>query len=480
MTVGIGRGRLFRRMLVEEYRMHSELFGGSRFLGFPLFVAAVVAGGTALLGVTGTSVGAIVAGIHGLALFFGLQVGTIGLVGRDAMRDVLGDSTLLVFSARTLPISWPRVLATFLLKDLLYYTLFFLTPIAVGVGAVVLLLPGHLAGLSLGTVGLLWVTTTGTFALGAAGSLTLVGLATRSRLATLGLVALGAAGAVLSGVDPVVLTPYGFYGEPGLRTALLGFGPIALLGAVGPFLLTPSESGGVRRVRTDRYARVRDRLGGGDGLVARPLLEVARSSGSVWKVAFSLGVLFAVTALLLDRLVAATGIQPSAGIAFGTLLGLGSFTTYNWLTTFDSRGEFLRYPVSLEAVFAGKRRAFALLALPTGVAYLALAAVWYPVADLAVGLVVFPLVCAYVYGVTAYLTGLSPNELLFDTGLFAVYGAVLALPAVPLLVAALAYQRSPPVAVGVAVGVALLAAAVGVVLDRRAGAKWQRRLRQTS
>ncbi|MEF8839948.1 MAG: hypothetical protein V5A18_10635 [Haloarculaceae archaeon] len=479
MSPGGGHARLFRRMLVEEYRLHGELFGGGRFVAFPAFVAVVVAGGTWLLALTGTEVGAIVAGIHGLVLFFGLQVGTIGLVGRDAMRDALGDVTLLVFSARTLPISWPRLLATFLVKDLVYYAGFFLTPIAVGFGAVVVLAPGQLSGFGLPAVGLLWLTTTGTFALGAAASLALVGLATRSRMLVLALVAVGTAVVLGTEFDPVALTPYAFFGAPGLETAVLGFAPILVFGALGPVLLTPTERGGARRIRRDRYGTIRDRLGRGDGLAARPLLEVARSSGSVWKVAFSLGVLFAVTALLLDRVAAATGLEPSAGIAFGTLLGLGTFTTYNWVTQMDDAAEYRRYPVPTSAVFAGARRAFLVLALPTGVAFLALGALWYPPADLAIGILVFPLASSYVYGLTAYLTGLSPNELLFDTALFAVFGGGLALLAVPLLVAALAYQQSPLVATGVAVGVAAVAAVVGALLGARAGPRWDRRQRAT-
>jgi hypothetical protein len=212
-------------------------------------------------------------------------------------------------------------------------------------------------------------------------------------------------------------------------------------------------------------------------LTARPLLEVARSSGSVWKVAFSLGVLFAVTALLLDRIVAATGLAPAAGTAFGTLLGLGTFTTYNWVTQFDDPREYLRYPAGLEAVFRAKFRAHLVLAVPTGLAYLALAAVWYPLADLLVGVVVFPLVAVYVAGLTAYLTGLSPNELLFDTVLFAGFGAGLAVLAVPLLVAALAAGQFPVAAEAAAVGVAAVFALVGVALVRRAGSRWETRLR---
>jgi hypothetical protein len=93
---------------------------------------------------------------------------------------------------------------------------------------------------------------------------------------------------------------------------------------------------------------------------------------------------------------------------------------------------------------------------------------------------VFPLISLYVFGVTAYLTGLSANELLFDTALFAVYGVGLAAIAVPLLVAALAYGTAPLVSTGVAVGLSVVAAGVGALLARRCGPRWHDRLRTAS
>ena len=463
---------LFTRMLVEEFRLHSRLFGPRRFAVFPVFVTVLVGVGVWLLAATGTELDAIVAGLFVVVLFMGFQVGTIGLVGRDAMRNVLGDVTLLVFSGRTLPVSRRRLLGVFLLKDLVYYVVLFLTPIAVG------FLPVAVdGGFSLPEVGLLWVTIGATFALGAGSSLALVGIASRSGLLAGGVVAAVAAAVVFAPEVALSLTPYALYADPALTTALSGSVALVVALVAGPLVFRPPADSRIRRVEDGHYERFH-RLGG--ALTARPLVEVTRSSGSVWKVAFSLGVLFAVVALLLDQVVAALDIEPSAGIAFGTLLGLGTFTTYNWVTQNDDEREYLRYPEGMEAVFAGKRRAFLVLSLPFGLAYLALAGVLFPGVELLLGVVIFPALAVYVFGVTAYLTGLTPNELLFDTPLFAVYGLALSLVAVPLLVAALAFDEAPAVAAAVAVVVALLAALVGLALSGRTGRRWQRRLRAES
>ncbi len=462
-------------MVREEYRLHAQLFGSRRFVAFPVLVAVLVGGGGWLLAQTGVAVGSVVAGVHALVALFGLQVGTIGLVGRDAMRDVLGDVTLLVFSGRTLPISWRRLLATFLAKDLGYYVLLFVTPVVVGLAPLVLDTGGTLA-----TVGLLWATVAGTFTLGAGASLTLAGLAGRSRVLVV-VAGVAIAGLYVAGVDLVALTPYAAFLDPSAGTVAQAFLPALALVVVAPFAFEPGQAGGrsVRRVESDSYSRLAGRLGGGSrgSLTARPLLEVARSSGSVGKVAVSLGILFAVAIVLLDRLAAATAIIPSPGIAVGALLGLGSFTTYNWLTNLDDPREYLRYPTAMGTVLAGKRRAYLVLTLPTGLGYLLLAAVWYPPTALLSGVVVFPLVAIYVFGITAFITGLAPNELLFDTPLFALFGAGLAAVAVPLLVCALAAGQYPVVSHAVAVGVAAVAALVGVWLARQSGPRWDRRFR---
>ena len=459
-------------MLVEEYRLHTSLFGSRRFLAFPLLVAVIVAVGVWLLDATGTELPAVVAGLHALVAFFGLQVGTLGLVGRDAMRNLLGDTTLLVFSARTLPISWRRLLGTFLLKDLVYYGAVFLTPLVAGFAPI-----AAVGGFEPAQLALLWGTLVATFALGASGSLALVGLGTRTVGGLLAAVAVLVATALVWPSSVVAATPYAVYADPSPRGALVAAVPIAAAVAVGLLLFEPATGGGTRRITTDRYRTLR-RVPGVDAVTARSLLELARSSGSVWKVAFSIGVLFVVTALLLDRVAAATGLSPAPGIAFGTLLGLGTFTTYNWLTQFDDPREYLRYPIGMAAVFRGKLRAHLALAVPTGSGYLALAVFWYPPVDLLVGVVVFPLVAVYVAGLTAVLTGLSATELLFDTAAFAVFGAGLAVLAVPLLVAALAASTAPLVVGVVAVWIAVVFGVVGVVLARRAGPRWERRLRE--
>lgn len=476
--------RVFVEMFREEWRLHSRLFGGGRFAAFPLLVAALVAGTTELLVVTGTAPGTVFAGLHALAFVFGLHTGSIGLVGRDALRGLLGDLTLLVFSARTLPLSRGRLLGVFVLKDVVYYTALFLLPMAVGT------LPAVLAGDTVraaGTAGLagvggavllVWATLTLTFVLGIGTTLAGLGLSRLGLPGWAGLAAVGAAAAAawVGGVDVVAYTPYGVFLAPTLpRVAAAGALVVAVF-SVGALTFGPTTRPGTRTV-APAFRRWLGRVS--DPVATKTLLEVHRSAGGVGKVLFSGAILFGVTAALVDLAGQITGVSPSVGVSFGAVLGLSGFTTYNWLTQAEDVDAYLAHPLSVGDVFIGKLRAFLLLGPLVGLGFYALALAWRgsPPLEAAVGAALLVGVACYIFGVTVYLTGLSPDEFLFDTALYAVFGAAMVVPLVPVLLVGFAVDLSTPVLGGLAAGGVLLGA-VGVGLFRQSVPKWTARYRE--
>ncbi|GAB7094034.1 hypothetical protein JCM30237_11860 [Halolamina litorea] len=465
-----GRDKIvFREMFREEWRLHSELLGGGRFGAFPLLVVGLVAGAVWLLDYTGTAPGAVVAGMHALAFVFGLHTGSIGFIGRDAVGNVLGEMTLLVFSGRTLPLSQGRLLGIFIVKDVCYYAVLFLLPMAVGVA------PAALAGAGIGlaTIPLLWVTLVTTFVLGIGLTIAGVGLSATGlpgRALLLGLAA-GAAAAWYSGVPVVSYTPYGLYLDPGLVSAGASAALILAAYGVGAATFDPQAKPADRSVGPD-FRRWLGRVD--DPVAAKTLLDVARSSGGFGKVLFSAAVLLGVTAGLVDLAADITGVAPSVGISFGAVLGLTGFTTYNWLTTNDDVESYLAHPIDAETVFHGKLRAFLLLGPAVGLAFYAVGVGLRgtPLAEAVVGAVVLVGVACYVFGLTIYLAGLSPNEFLFDTGLYAAFGAAIALPLIPILVVAFALA---PVSVELLAALGLggvVLGAAGLGLYRRSLPKW--------
>lgn len=466
---------VFAAMVREEWRLHTALFGGRRFVAFPVFVTLVGAGAVWLLVWTGSAPETIARWLHLLVLAFGLYTGSAGLVGRDAMQDLLGDVTLVVFSARTLPVSERGLLAVFLVKDVVYYAALFLVPLAVAYA------PAAAAAGTITRLPLLWLTLALMFVVGLV--FTFVTIAARSRGVSGTVPLLGGAALVglawARGVDLLAWLPYGLYRDPGTLSPFLGLAIAVALAGVGLVAFDPTYE---RPTRTapPRLATWRRRLPGDpNGLLAKTLLDVSRSSGGFWKLLFSGGILFVVTAALIGLARSITGVAPSTGLSFGAILGLTSFTTYNWVTQFDDLEGYLALPLSSVAVFEAKFRAFLVLGLPTALVYYLLAiGLWGERAAVAAaGAVLLVGLSVYLFGLTVALAGLDPNEFLFDTLRFIGFTLGAAVALVPILVIAFVVAPTADMLLGLALaGLAL--GGVGVGLFRRSVPRWSARYRR--
>ncbi|MBC5793251.1 MAG: hypothetical protein H8Z69_04425 [Nanohaloarchaea archaeon] len=122
-----------KKMLKEEWRMHSKLFSGRSFAAFPLIILAISFSASYILtNFSSLGIGSLNWSIGVLGVFLGLSVVSIGFSSRDALKNVLGPVNFLVYSSRTLPVSEKRLLASFLLKDIIYYFSLFLAPLSIG------------------------------------------------------------------------------------------------------------------------------------------------------------------------------------------------------------------------------------------------------------------------------------------------------------------------------------------------------------
>lgn len=463
-------GRLLKEMTREEWRLHSRLFGGARFAAFPLVVAALVAITTELLVRTGTDLGRVVAGLHALVFLLGLQTGTIGLVGRDMLRNLLGDLTLVLSASRTLPVDHRRLLGLFVVKDVGYYAVLFLLPVAVGL-APVLIAGGTLAaGLPVALQLLAtWASLILTFLLGLATTLLGVGLASRGLpgpLVAIGLIGL-VGGLWIAGVDLLAWTPLALVEGPTLAQALLAVAGPVVLALVAGWTIDVEAQAPARRARP-AFTRWRSVLG--DPLATKSLLDLHRSTGGIAKVLFSGGVLFLVSIGLFGLASRITGLTPSVGVCFGAILGLTSFTTYNWLTQLDDVGGYLALPLDVSDVLRAKMRAMLVVGPPVAVALFALAVAWQgtPWLDALVGAGLLLGVGVYIFGLTTRMAGLSPNAFLFDAPRFAIFSVAMMLPMVPALVVGLALAPLGPGLAGGLLALSVVMAGTGAILYRRA------------
>lgn len=466
-------------MIREEWRLHRALYGGTRFLLFPILLSALVLGTTWALGRTETASEPVLAGLHGLLLLFGIQTGTVGLVGREALANLLGDLTPIVAAARTLPVSDRTLLGVFIGKDILFYAGLFVLPIAIGaIPALVGAGYGEIIPLGAAIVGL-FLTLLGMFVLGLGLTLAGIALLGAGRPGRIAL-AVGLIGLVALWVGPVSIqafTPYGVHVSPTPMRVLGASLPIAGLLLVGLAIAPVPGSSGARR--GPRRGGI-NRLPIGDSVARSSLVVVHRSGGGLLKVIGSAAILLAVAAGAMALAGRVTGLAATPAIAFGAILGLSGFTTYTWLTQFDSVADYFVHPIDMGTVLTGKFRAYLVIGPATGLA-LYIPTVWWigsPISTTVTGAVLLLGISVYVFGVTAYLAGLSPNEHLFDGIVFAAFTAAILVALVPIVVIAFLVP-SPDSSVLAALGLlAVLLAGVGVWGLRRAGPRWDRRYRR--
>lgn len=339
-----------KKMIKEEWRMHSELFRGRYFAMFPVMIFALSLGFTYGV-VEYSTLGASVLGdaVQFFGLFVGLAVGSLGFSGKDAMKNVLGPVNFIIYSSRTLPISRRKLMAAFIVKDMIYYTGLFLVPISLG-----LLIP------------------TG-----------------------------------FSTVMSVVNMHLWFLGGLALSVA---FARVSLE------LPTPGL----------------DYSDWSDPLTQKSVLDLWRSSGGIIKVLFSLAVLtgfywfmvlyFPITGVFLSNPM----------LSYSVLLGISSLTVYNWVNRFDKVEDYDHLPVDAEMLLESKERAFLLISLSITSLFFLISLFFYR--DhilLSYGTMVSGIV--YTLGLASYLTGLDPNEKLFDASVFGVYLALNSVLVVPVL-----------------------------------------------
>lgn len=464
--------RLFRQMLLEDWRLHTELFGALRFAFFPVQILGFVGVASGLLTLTTVDPVQVIVGIHLLVFLFGVQTGSVAFEGADAMQNVFGDITYLVFTTRTLPVSRRTLLGIFVLKDIVYYSTLFVLPITLGF---VPLYVFSSLSLTVGTVTLLFAALTLSFLLGVGTAVLAVGTVTPGSIGRVAVlvsaVALGIAWA--TGIPLLEYTPYRLYVATGIRDVGVAVVPVIAVLVAGIMLYSPRQSTTGRTVE-GQYRRLVRTLPVDDSMVAKTVLDVSRSSGGFLKVGLVAGILFAVVAFLIRAVRTVIGISPNTALAYGSLLSLTAFTTHMWLTQLDDPDEYLFHPVSIRDVFHAKYVTFALFTIPTGGLFYGGALLYHRpgVLHAVLGGLLFTGLSVYVFGLTVFLSGLDSNDFMFDTVAFTGFSLAVMIAVLPVILVSLI---SPlPLALGVGVAVwSVGLAGIGTVAMLQAPSRWE-------
>lgn len=425
---------IFKSMLKEEWRMHSNLFGNNGFSLFPGFIFLFTFFVSLVLPVFSEifTYAQIALGMHYFFLLLGSMVGAFGLMGREFMNRRFGQASMIAYSSRTLPVSERLIFANFLVKDVVYYFALYVLPFVAGFALAAALIPAGNFHFTF-TLLFLLLTLSLSFMIGLSLVFFLSTIYAHSgKLLTLGLLA----GCIFLLSISGNLDSSLFYSLPSLSFFLLSSKSQLLLSS-GLIIIPSALSLYFLKVDFPQakksFPNSFSRLCGDFGsyryaaFVAKDFLDLKRSEGGLGKLIFS----FLLPAALIWMLLSALGkVLPALNILilFSLVLGVLSSSMYNWLTEYDIFASYAFFPLKVSDMIRNKLNSYLFLNLVPFILLILLTLKEDP-AFLLPTLLLFLSISLYMVSILIYLTGLSPSINLYNGRTFAVY----TLSAMPLL-----------------------------------------------
>ena len=349
----------------EEWRVHSTMFGSISFALFPIMIFAIAFMGSFLLPLFKSvlPVQDILIITHGNFLLLGLMIGAFGLLGNEVMNRRFGQASLLAYSSRSLPLSERFIFANFVVKDTVYYFIFWVFPFIAGFA-----LATPFTHISPIYPLILSVTLTSSFLFGLSGVFFLSTIYVRSKR-VLGIVlvlilvifvfAYKFAGISVTSLFPPLILFYSFSATNLIITCAVIIIPFIISIA----LFIPEFTDTTKRYRNMLTPMTRKLwFFPYPPFSAKDLIDMHRSGSIVGQTIFSFIIPLALIWFFLSAL---TGFLPAYGIflQFTVLTGVIASTMFTWLTQFDSFTSYACLPVSVKTVIASKINSFTVLQL---------------------------------------------------------------------------------------------------------------------
>ncbi|MFO8051284.1 MAG: hypothetical protein R6V01_06255 [Thermoplasmatota archaeon] len=407
--------RLFRMMLLEEWRLQRSFVGSFGAYFFPLFILFMSTIVVMLFPVGDGS--SMVDVILVIMLLYGLSVGAIALMGEQIMERRLGEVHLLLKVPQLQPLSFRSTVSIFFVKEVFFYHLYSSLPFSLGI-----MIGGTISRTPLSQSLMLVISIFLVFTLGMSLSFLLSSLFVRSRVLGSSIIAVSVLTLVslhyLEVWDPLSLIRFlHFRGDP-LWLLVCFPGCIFLYAAA--VLLMKENIGTRSRTHRSRELSIGTRLLGSErrrALLVKEWLELKRS-GTLLPVLFSfIGPLLAVYGLVL-LLQEGSDIDVRFNVIFfGALIGFFGMMTYSWLNNIEPNEALNLLPIDVPDIIDGKLLLYFLLTISISTVYIFMIALINGELDLLpVALVVGFSTNTYLAFITARLTGLKTNSMLLDAG----------------------------------------------------------------
>jgi hypothetical protein len=391
------------------------------------------------------------------------------------MTRRLGQVSMIMQMPKTYPVSFRRMMAVFYAKDSVFYLLYSYVPLTLGLAVAA---PG--AGVSLGGVAMLGLTTFLSFMMGMGLSFTLSAVSVRSR--PLWLLLNAAVAGVAALVYPLglllpeqIILPLAYWTERSMWTLEASSVAAVVLASAGVALM--KERYESRESRSGFSFLNAESLfgftGGLSTLVAKEWAEVRRAGALAPVVMSFAGHLLAVYGM---SWVFEAGVGVSLGfnvVFYSGFVGFMGVMTYSFLTNLEHNEYLNVQPVSVDMVVKAKLVLYFILTAGVSAAYVVgIGLLKNQLSMVPLGLLLAGATSAYVVGVTSYLTGLWTNTMFFDARVILRFCAFVVPPMIVAEIAALMMPLRAGLATSVVVAVSAVLLLASAPLLRRMERRW--------
>jgi hypothetical protein len=411
----------------------------------------------------------------------GMLVGGMAMFQEAILERRMPGVRLLLNIPGTLPVSNKKMFTYFYFKDILYYICMNVLPVLFGLYASTLL-TGLNVDLPMATVTFIL-----SFLLGVSVSFALSTIAVRSKalfavmlLAVIGLAYVATMGqaSALIGIGRFVPT-VGVYMDRSVTDIAISLVVFLVLSAFSLAFIRETPHPTEKRYKSN-FSGVQGRFtpfGRYSTLAAKEWIDLIRSGG-LGSVLFSfvLPLLFLWGLLWMMSNVATFMTDGQAiSLPFNTMfysiiIGFFASLVYGWLNNIDNNANYRMLPVTMTDVIKAKLILFVVLNTVVSVIYLGLISLTRgELALLPAGLFTMFMVSGYTGVLTAYMTGVFTNSLMFDYKVMTIYSLLVA----PVLVILIVLSFYPGMLLAV-VGLSALLGIVAWLLLGRIDKKWGR------
>ena len=458
---------VLRLMLREEYRMHVAYSSPRVFFSMPAYVffIALFFASTLPLMEDSIPIADILLFTNAGIFVYGLSVGAFGFLGKTYLERRYGRNNFLVAMPFLMPFTFRNAYASMYLRDVIFYVVLILVPGLAGV-----LMSTLVADYRLASVVVAFVAVLLSFLLGISFSFFASVLYLRSKAAFVAVMLAFVAAVVAYGALSLfplqyLLPSWGFQAnlrplgdDVGAASIYLVVSLLATAIMASMAVLTVREAplGRTAKVR-ESYPRYHEAFRSArslQALLAKEFSDMARSGG-VSKILLA----YIVPLLLLSFTTwyVNNGLAIPVGfntVFYAAMVGSFGIMLYSWIANQDAVDYLETLPVSVPQVIKAKLSAFFLLTLVISTLFVVgIALVNDETRLLWLALPVLYITSAFMVLATAYLTGLSPNSVLFNPSVMTRFMIISLLPDLGITILSFSLDSNPVFAVA---GIALV------------------------